>query len=175
MGGLSHVLWLLTLAVFAQSHKTSNALRRSPAPIKLHMLGDRGRTGLRRPFRPGRPRNPGGSWVAPPVPKPVMSHQMKLSFVFAVTVLLCGCIADQKNQLASCEADATRKYPGKTWHGASASTEMAGFIQACMKTAGYAFTCGPHDSALSGSYACYRPSSEFGSWSYEIERWLRQL
>jgi hypothetical protein len=100
---------------------------------------------------------------------------MKLSFVFAVTMLLYGCIADQKKQLVSCETDATDKYRGKTWHGASASTDMAGFIQACMKSAGYAFTCGPDDTALSGSYACYRPSSEFGSWSYDIERWLRQL
>jgi hypothetical protein len=100
---------------------------------------------------------------------------MKLSFVIAVTMLLSGCIADQKKQLVSCETDATRKYPGKTWHGASANTDMAGFIQACMKSAGYAFTCERDDSSLSGSYPCYRPSSEFGRWSYEIERWLRQL
>jgi hypothetical protein len=103
-----------------------------------------------------------------------MSHLARVH-VFAVAMLLCGCIADQKKQLASCEIDATRNYPGKTWHGASPSIDMAEFIQACMKTAGYDFMCRPDDMSLSGSHPCYRPSSKLGHWADEIERWLRQL
>ena len=108
-----------------------------------------------------------------------MSHlarvQITSGFVFGVAILLCGCIADQQKQLVSCETDASRNYPGKSWHGAFPSIEMAHFIQTCMRTAEYDFTCGPDDVSLRGSFACYRSSGKLGPWAYEIERWLRQL
>jgi hypothetical protein len=100
--------------------------------------------------------------------------QIKLGFAFALAILLCGCIADQKKQVAACEIDAKRTYPDKTLHGTSPSIDMANFIQACMRMAGYDFTCGPDDMSLSGSYPCYRPSSKLGRWAYETVRWLKQ-
>ena len=108
-----------------------------------------------------------------------MSHRagvlIKWGFAFTLAVLLCGCIADLKKQVAACEVDAKRTYPDKTLRGTtSPSTDMGHFIQACMRVAGYDFTCGPEDMSLSGSYPCYRPSSKFGRWAYEIERWLKQ-
>jgi hypothetical protein len=107
-----------------------------------------------------------------------MSHragmQIKWVCAFTFAFLLCGCIADQKKQVATCEIDAKRTYPDKTLRGPSPCIEMADFIQACMRTAGYDFTCGPDDMPLSGIYHCYRPSSKLGRWTYEIERWFKQ-
>jgi hypothetical protein len=100
--------------------------------------------------------------------------QMKWGCAFTLALLLSGCIADQKKQVAACEIDAKRTYPDKTLRGTSPSVEMADFIQACMRTAGYDFTCGRDDMPLSGIYHCYRPSSKFGRWTYEIERLLKQ-
>ena len=62
--------------------------------------------------------------------------QIKLGFAFAVAILLCGCIADQKKQVAACEMDAKRTYPDKTLHGTPPSIDMADFIQACMRWPG---------------------------------------
>jgi hypothetical protein len=107
-----------------------------------------------------------------------MSHragvQMKWSCTFILALLLCGCITDQKKQVAACEINAKHAFPEKTFRGTSPSTDMADFIQACMRVAGYEFACGPDDISLSGDYFCYRPSSRLGRWAYEIERSLKQ-
>ena len=107
-----------------------------------------------------------------------MSHRaevrIKWGFAFALALLLCGCIADQKKQAATCETDAKHAYPDKTLRGTSPSTDMADFIHACMRVAGYDFACRPDDMSLSGDYFCYRPSSTLARWAYEIERALKQ-
>ena len=68
---------LLTFAVFAQRHKTCSALRRGPTPNKLHMLGDRGRVGAEAAILAGAATKPGGSGVAPPVPKSACRIQLE--------------------------------------------------------------------------------------------------
>ena len=64
-----------------------------------------------------------------------MSHRaevrIKWGFAFALALLLCGCIADQKKQVATCETDAKHAYPDKTLRGTPPSTDMADFIHAC--------------------------------------------
>jgi hypothetical protein len=107
-----------------------------------------------------------------------MSHRagapIKWSCAFTLALLLCGCIADQKKQVATCEIDAKRAFPDKTWRGVSASPDMANFIQACMGVAGYDFVCRPEDMSLSADYFCYRPRRKLGQWAYETERWIKQ-
>jgi hypothetical protein len=100
--------------------------------------------------------------------------QIKWGCTFMLALSLCGCIADQKKQVAGCEIDAKRAYPDKSSRGASPSTHMADVIQACMRVAGYDFVCGPDDMSLSRDYFCYRPSTKLGRWAYEIERLLKQ-
>ena len=100
--------------------------------------------------------------------------QIKWGCTFVLALLLCGCIADQKKQAAACEINAKHAYPDKTLRGTSPSTDMAGFIQTCMRAAGYDFACKPDDMSLSGDWFCHRPRSKLGRWAYEIERSLKQ-
>lgn len=84
---------------------------------------------------------------------------------------LCGCIADQKRQTASCALEAMRMYPNDTLTGNNPSYRMADYVQTCMTKAGYDFKCDPYFS-LSSIENCYEPSSQGGKWAYHAERWL---
>ncbi len=91
--------------------------------------------------------------------------------VILASLPLCGCIADQKQQVASCTVKAMQTYPGDTLNVFSPSLKMADFVQTCMAAAGFKFAC-PGYPALSDRYRCYQPDSVVGNWAYRAERIL---
>jgi hypothetical protein len=99
-----------------------------------------------------------------------MPHRFRstLSVGVLLAFALSSCIADPKQQVAKCELDAKRFYPEKTLYGPSPSIDMAHSIQLCMRAAGYDFRCGGYLS-LSGSFACYMPSSRVKRWLYQAK------
>jgi hypothetical protein len=85
-----------------------------------------------------------------------------------------GCISLQKKTTAKCEEEGYRAYPGKNLRGSAPSREIARYVQACMKTAGYEYKCGGQ-IGLSGNYGCYLPANSLARWMYDVEEWLAQF
>jgi len=96
--------------------------------------------------------------------------------VVLIALPLAGCIADQKQQIAACYVKAAQTYPGENLNVLSPSSnqvKMADFVQACMASAGYDFTCQGYP-AVSDRYRCYVPNSLVGKWAYSVEKKLFQ-
>jgi hypothetical protein len=87
---------------------------------------------------------------------------------------LSGCISLQKKTTAKCEEEGYRAFPGKDLRGSDPSQELGGYVQACMKSAGYEYKCGGR-IGLSGNYGCYQPANSVARWTYYIEEWFAKF
>jgi hypothetical protein len=101
--------------------------------------------------------------------------RVQLLFILAVPFLLAGCYSDQKKQLASCKAGATRVGSGQPFKAIQACMDQAGY-----RFVGYANPDGPTvvcdlpaviqgtPSATDTDALCFEPRGRLALWLY---RW----
>ena len=101
--------------------------------------------------------------------------QMKRVIAVLLPLSLCGCISQQKRELATCELEAIKSFPGEKW---DQQFRQANFILSCMQENGYELDltnrkCRPPGPEvhvwLRRELHCYRPDNWFGKIGYEIE------
>lgn len=89
---------------------------------------------------------------------------MKRLWVLILTIPLCGCFADQKQQAAACEFEAMR-----TYHNDPVAPEVDYYTLQCMRAHGYDFTCQTW-KGYAGNYYCYEPMDRIGRWISALEK-----
>jgi hypothetical protein len=94
----------------------------------------------------------------------------RLLILFAV-LLLGSCFGDQKQQVAKCELEAMRQYPGKEL---ASSNEIGMYMITCMRANGYDWNlmdkrCPAASFTIQRVPYCYTPSGWLGRLGYRIE------
>jgi hypothetical protein len=105
----------------------------------------------------------------------------KRSFFVAmlVSLSLCGCVAEQKQQLAKCDLDAARAYPEPSQPSVAHERALIEYVIKCMAASGYEFhgsftTPDNGTNCERGGYRhtnpyCYAPMSPIGKWLFRLE------
>ncbi len=95
---------------------------------------------------------------------------MRWLLVLVLGFPLAGCFADQKRQVAACEIEALKTYPGEQLE---TSPKVGSFMQTCMAAHGYAWhiideRCNVSFTTERNPY-CYIPDNPIGRWIYQLE------
>lgn len=114
--------------------------------------------------------------------------KMRNVAVAAVLLALPGCLEDQKQDLARCETNARRIFPGTH---RETNVDFKTYLELCMRAAGYEYVPAESDCTLpagwytgttrqTGSLSsslnayCYKPMSLLGRLTYPIEMRLER-
>ena len=95
--------------------------------------------------------------------------------IILLALFLCGCLSEQKMQLAACELEETTSITGQDWKQRLFQDD---FISKCVRSNGYEFALSnakcefrnPNPKhRIYRELHCYRPESWLGSLAYNIE------
>ena len=103
-----------------------------------------------------------------------MKHFLAAAALLSLAIVLTGCLADQRREIAGCSINARHTYPQTDDRMLSIRND---YIRECMEAAGYEFDLASEAKnglCWGGTYAavnpyCYRPSGLFGRLVLKVE------